>query len=815
MSQKSHLYFRNSDEGLVKYKHRSGGGGGEEEKTEKDYTLMAENFSKAKNKLYSDIEIRHNSRTIDIPEHFDLIEITFQGYFNQPKYEQSYFNEFGLLLLHLSDYNQKGLFAIEDEQKFRNFIKQIEIFISNTVNEQQKEFNYKITYIKDFKLFSSSDMFGNISDYDVIHITFLQNGLIEKSHIKPQKKALEKFLIEKEIKSKTISGGIEIYHSNKNFVNTIFDNFDIIYASCSGSGVIVEPSKYNIPKRTFGFEIINADDEDLPIIGIIDTGVSNQTPLAPIIINAGNSYDLTATGALIDNVDHGTGVAAFAALGNSVIPDYRGSFEADARILPIKIMDTRNGAISQSSVIELIRKANKEFGVKIFTLSIGYADFPLKNNEEFSLYAKMLDEITNELDILIFISTTNTNNITDSCKYPDKFLEINSNIASPAESMNNITIGAIADNFEIIDNSIRRSPFPNFPAIYSRKFHINFDDDRLFNQATRNKHLCKPDILMHGGDYQKISLGFVTGGEASLEILSADLKERTYRAVGTSFSAPFAANLAAKILRKYPKLDMQTVKALIINSSYLPQTGNFFNKLSNNHIRRIFGNGIPNIETVLYSSENKVTFVMEDEIYPGYIKSYPLQLPEYLSEAKRKNGVLTFNATLCFKFQPKGNNQLLYCPLHLAFAIGKNLELSSSHKGAKLKNGKNVVIDVQDGYNGNGSGAIKLNSSGGWSQDLYYSAKIVSNTQKINFNVSKENIIDEKNCFKIAINSDFHKLLTDADKEPYNIAIPYSLVVTIEQNPIKGEVLDDLYESLIAINRLEQITDIDLEATIR
>lgn len=35
---------------------------------------------------------------------------------------------------------------------------------------------------------------------------------------------------------------------------------------------------------------------------------------------------------------------------------------------------------------------------------------------------------------------------------------------------------------------------------------------------------------------------------------------------GTSYAAPLAANLAAKILRKYPRINMQTVKAIIINS---------------------------------------------------------------------------------------------------------------------------------------------------------------------------------------------------------------------------------------------------------
>lgn len=36
---------------------------------------------------------------------------------------------------------------------------------------------------------------------------------------------------------------------------------------------------------------------------------------------------------------------------------------------------------------------------------------------------------------------------------------------------------------------------------------------------------------------------------------------------GTSYATPLAANIAAKIVSKYPNLNMQSVKALMINSA--------------------------------------------------------------------------------------------------------------------------------------------------------------------------------------------------------------------------------------------------------
>ena len=630
----------------------------------------------------------------------------------------------------------------------------------------------------------------------------------------PQKDSLKGFLNEQNTQFRDQGDIIEIYETSDTTLNEILNNFDIIYQSCSGSGAIIEPDTYNTPKRTYGFEISN-DPENLPIIGIIDTGISKDTPLAPVLIDPGEKYDLTGTGLFVDNADHGTGVASFATLGYKPIPGYQGSFEADARLLPIKILDGREGGISQSRIIELIKEAHFEYGVKIFTLTIGYADFPLQDNEEFSSYARMLDQLAYELDILIFISSSNNlTQIKDDEDYPELFRERSANLAAPAESMNNITIGAIADNYENNSKYTSLSPYKFLPAIYSRKFHYNFDDDKIFSSLTSNKRLRKPDILMPGGDYERyenFGIGYDDGGETALEVLSGNLKDRTYKSLGTSYSAPLAANLAAKIIRYYPSLSTQSIKALLINSSRFPDPATFFPDFTNNMLSRINGYGVPNENFALSSTEDKATFVIEDTIQPGYIKSYPVYLPEYLNEAEQKNALLKVSATLSFSFLPNHQNQLTYCPIHLSFVIGKNLELNKYEIVKENDKRKSIAL----GYNGNSSKEVKLTSESSWSQDYYLKNKIFSNTQKVNFNISRDKIINEDNCFKIAINSAFHKQLTKAEQEPYiNNDIHYSLIINIEQNPKKDESLGSLYDELQAINELEAITEIDLDAEL-
>ncbi|WP_430933139.1 S8 family peptidase [Saccharicrinis sp. 156] len=736
-----HLYFKNPVEGTRTLKGRPGGGGKEDDERNanpKDYRLMASNFSDCLARYESDYMERVEARTIEVEDHFDSIELNFFAGFDEVKFKAYYIDNFGIELLRLTHFNRKGLFAIEDEEKFASFFQQLNIFISNQENNLNKQFDAKIKFVKSFKLFSTDERLGNINNYSVIHLSFMGvNSFIEDDVIAPQKEALKLFLEENNIKYDFDEQFGEVYDIHEDLLRIILDNFDFIYATCSGSGAIVTPSKFNIPKREYGFEITNAEEE-LPVIGIIDSGVSSQTPLSSILVGDDGEYDTTGTGSFYDSADHGTGVAAFAAFGNKLIPGYNGLVEADAKILPIKIIDGSNGAISQKKIVDFIREANLVYGVRIFTLAIGYTDFPLKDNQEFSSYAAMLDNVAAELDILIFISTTNhfINNL-EIKDYPNKFQISNANIAPPAESMNNMTVGATANNFDT-NGVYGLAGNHTHPALYSRKFHYDFENKDVFNQATVNKYLSKPDILIGGGDYYETSLFGMDvldeQGKTCLEVLSSDLSERTFLALGTSYSTPLAANVASRLLKIYPGINMQSVKALLINASEEIKLGQEFNTFSKTMTRRITGYGELNNQ-ILFSNNNEVTMVVEDKVSVDEIKLFPLNLPDYLNIAERKNGLLKFTTTLCFKFQPKTDNQLSYCPIHLTYAIGKNVDIEMSHiEERENKDGEIRQVEIQDGYNGSKKDKYCLGNKG-WVQDFYYREKIVSNVQKHSFNV--------------------------------------------------------------------------------
>jgi hypothetical protein len=224
-------------------------------------------------------------------------------------------------------------------------------------------------------------------------------------------------------------------------------------------------SLFKIPERSYGFTISNPD-EDLPLVGIIDTGVDARTPLAPLIV-AG--YDYTGTNATEDNEDHGTAVAALAVLGNRPYQsDYRGNIEADARIISVKVMNQSPSPLMDSTVINAIRRVKQDYErIKIFVLTITH-DNHKRYNDPISDYAYQLDKLAHELEVLIFISVGNLPADNDLVNYNLSYHDQEkTNLQCPSESMNNVSVGAYADNLET-GPFLGITPIREFPAIFSR-----------------------------------------------------------------------------------------------------------------------------------------------------------------------------------------------------------------------------------------------------------------------------------------------------------------------------------------------------------
>lgn len=806
MAKRPHIKLNTAEQReateAMKFNYGFGDNEDDEAQDDPDYAPMVDTFRTSLTRFNTDIQRRRAQRNpaLQIPAHIDYIYIRFQDQFRIEKYYQVWYNEFGLLGVNFSLFNRAILFAVADQDKFAAFLQDIRNFILKESGENDGvEYRGKIKFIRDFKLLTTEDILSYQEQVPLMNFRLVDfpGGSQERGQILQQ---LQNYLAQNGYQFRLIeeTNVLEVTGATQERIVEIARNFDILLSVTSSLSTVVRPSELNTVEKGYGFEIINADD-DLPIIGILDTGISNTTPLAPLLIND-DSFDLTGTGAFIDNAyngfGHGTSVAALAALGRKPYQvGYAGEIRADARLLSMKILDGNGGPLSYFSVLELLRRAKAIYPqIKLFVLTTCYDAFKL-TNEAFSPYAYELDKFAYENDCLIFICTANNNRASNRPGYDlNYFSEEETNLCSPAESMNNVVVGAAADN-------LRNGAFqgisggPEFPALYTRKSHLDLSD--LFARNKQNKNLFRPDIIEAGGDYEQRGNFIGTGDNAVMEVLSANPAFGFYKDVGTSFSTPLAANIAAQIQKTYPSLRTQTIKALIVNSASLEAIR--FDKPLIKLQNKTAGHGLLNPVRSATSDDNAITFVIEDEIEPEEMKIIPLNFPAYLTQEDlgKKNGLLYLTATLCFSFHPVLNNHLGYCPVQMGFSIFRN------HSGQDILRSENEE-----------EGGIKSKLKLGWSQNNRWRNKPVpaSNTQKIRFPISVNDLEKEDSTFKLAIHCRINSQLLPGEQPRYQTSHPFSLAITIEENLPEARKTGRLFAEMIAVNEVENIIHVEGEA---
>lgn len=762
----------------------------------KNYEPMALDFQRylEQFKADRDTRIRQRDQTISV-EHIDFISIVFQSQFNIKEFYQRWFKKFGLLGVRFSSFNHEVLFAISDKDLFENYISDVEAFVETELRKRSTKYSNDIKYVKEFHLLTASDIQNSVAQARLVNLN-LANFPVTTARERAMLASLKLFLENNGVQHRQndTSYVLEIYDASQAILTSIGRNFDVVISMTSALATVVEPGEFGEVTRTYGFSIPNAND-DLPVIGILDTGISNTTPLRDILIND-NTFILAGNNAFVDNCasgrGHGTGVAALAALGRTPYAQgYRGNVKADAKLLSMKILDASSGYISEKDVIDLLVRAKQKYPhIKIFVLTTCYGRHKL-TNEDYSTYSYELDKFAHENDCLLIICTANNDDagVENTAYDLAYFSNEHTNLCAPAESMNTLIVGSAAGSLRAGD-FCGISDSDSHPTLFSRKGHL--DLPLLFSSKKINKQYFRPDVLEWGGDYELIDGRIGIGEKASIEVLSALPNESFYSHIGTSFSAPLVANLAARIQKQYPRISSQSIKALIVNSA----SGRKL-KLHADHeaLRtRLTGYGLVDHERSVFSDENRVTVLIEEEIELGTLTVIPLNFPEYLSKQDlgKKNGIVGLSITLCYSFRPILNHQLGYCPLHIAFGMFKN------HTSEQIQG-------TQEGVNS------KLKGSAMWSQNARNVSKPIpfSNTHKWFLPVNVDDLINEDNTFKLGVICGLSQQILQNATDAYQGKHKYSIVITIEETLKEDYLTGQLYDEFSAVNFLVPDMDAD------
>lgn len=847
----SHLFLRNplGEKHYVYTNRYAEQSNNEDEEDEiKDYSRQKDRLKKSLIIFRRNRVFRREHKTIHLPYNLEYIEIRFFTQFNKDFAGKNdyYKNNFGLIPVSFKDFNKTVLFYIENERLFSRFVSLIEQFFNSSDNTDPSNKDYHVvTLIYSFE-FLSSNKIKNISNTRIIlSLTNKLRGDYKWDNIRQK---LISYIEEKGGGYIELSEGVLELSNTEDFIDEIIDNFDVIQKIQSIPPVRVTPGAFGT--RRFSWDFESSYNENLPIVGIIDSGIDNRVdPLKPLLIdNVSILSGSTGIGS-----SHGTSVASLVAFGDKLISPENPKVSS-ANLYSIQVLYRDEGSFSYDKLRKAIIEAHNGYGIRIFNLSV-CDERSFEYNAEFSEYAKMLDELAYTYDLLIFIAAGNLvddyiefiksdlGRGTHLINYPNHYYNaLNNdysqptNIGSPAESMNNITIGAIACNN--IDNITDLTDRHTLPSYYSRKYHIDYAqtiNGSGFNKNQKNKNIFKPDILMPGGDWLH--------EDSKMLVLSRGLTPNDYyiRLSGTSLATPLAANLAAKIISKYPDINMQSVKALLINSAESTNIeesisniineckeiesqnihGCSFTSLSSKEKRRIStkfnsnrlakcieGNGVPNEDKCLSSTNKRATFVIEDQIPIRHYHVKHIKLPDYLSSTSKKM-ILKITGTLCFKFSPIKDDAMAYNPIHISFNYvnaQENSQMTAIVVANERNSYKQPLIEPEEQKN-----MLRIKSKmSSWSEDFgYINRQLFSNTQKMDLIINKEDLLNINNEFAVVI-----RCLGKDNYTDERIENPYSLVISIEE--FENSDLDEynLYEELSAINEVENITELDTELDI-
>lgn len=216
--------------------------------------------------------------------------------------------------------------------------------------------------------------------------------------------------------------------------------------------------------------------------------------------------------------------------------------------------------------------------------------------------------------------------------FPEYLCENSSRVANPAQSLNALTVGSVAHTVlsEPDWNSVSTT---DSPSAFSRSgFGI--------------WQTIKPEVVEFGGDYIKngsgqITVGTPSAGEACYpELLRSTLIEPgpayARDEVGTSYSTPKVARIAALLERELPRASCLLYKALIVQSARWPQWAVSSPPEIQSNVIRWMGYGLPNAERAVANTPYRTTLILPTDRHIGAGECHVFQVP--IPSALRRPG---------------------------------------------------------------------------------------------------------------------------------------------------------------------------------
>ncbi|MBO2544073.1 S8 family peptidase [Salegentibacter sp. BDJ18] len=368
---------------------------------------------------------------------------------------------------------------------------------------------------------------------------------------------------------------------------------------------------------------LNVHDNSVSIC-VMDTGINNEHSLLKPFLAEDSCLSVDPKWLNHDHSGHGTlmaGLAIFNSLEDALTST--GDYHVYHDLISVKILPNEGenpvelwGDItSQAMNRALIHKPNNTI---IFCMAVT-ADVNSHYGEP-SSWSAAVDKLCfgeeDDASKLVILSAGNLENINDWRIYPDSNLQ--TSVKNPAQSWNALSIGAFTRKVEFDGDEY--SDYFNLANIYGLSPYSSTSSE------WDSKWPYKPDVVFEGGNILKAKddSEFMHGYEDfNLLSTSKHILIRQFDLMrATSAASAQAAWFAAQIANKYPELSSETIRGLIVHAAELKdemyeQFGlNRKMKTDVKKIMKIFGYGIPDLDKALYTYNNALTYIAEEEIQP-------------------------------------------------------------------------------------------------------------------------------------------------------------------------------------------------------
>lgn len=361
-----------------------------------------------------------------------------------------------------------------------------------------------------------------------------------------------------------------------------------------------------------------------PVVCILDTGINRYHPLISDFLPEGKQLTCNPDWNVHDDHGHGTQMAGLALYGdltsallstNKILVPC--NIESVKILHPIEKHDPDlYGSVTEDAVIQATAIAPNRN--RILCMAVTAKDFRDKGQP--SSWSAAIDNICIGKNIEgkshLFILSAGNADPSFYVDYPSA--NYTDQIHDPGQSWNALTIGAFTNRVDITEPSFR-----DWTPLAQAGDIAPATTTSLIWKKTNWP--IKPDVVFEGGNAALNQEQGEIDLPESLSLLTTNYKSNIYAPSfasisDTSAAAAQAANMAAILSHEYPEFWPETLRALLVHSAeWTPKMMSIYpikTRINKEHLLRICGYGVPDLNRALWSANNHLTLVAQEQLKP-------------------------------------------------------------------------------------------------------------------------------------------------------------------------------------------------------